>query len=230
MPVHALHSRIAFPPVEQAEADGLLAVGGDLSPARLVHAYSLGIFPWYGPGSPILWWSPNPRMVLFPSELHVPRSLRKHLQRQTFTVTLNQAFDQVIAACARTERADGVGTWIVPEMECAYCLLHAAGMAHSVEVWQAGQLVGGLYGVALGRIFFGESMFHTRANASKVALVHLTRHLLERGYLMLDCQQATAHMRRFGAREIQRREFMAILNEGLALPDLVGHFSGAGHE
>lgn len=225
MPVHALHPQIIFPPVEHAEPDGLLAVGGDLSPERLIHAYSKGIFPWYGPGSPILWWSPDPRLVLFPGELHIPRSLRKAMRKTSFYVSFDTAFVDVISRCAAIPRRDGPGTWLVPEMQHAYCLLHDAGLAHSVEVWEGGELVGGIYGVALGRIFFGESMFHLRTNASKIALVHLVRRLQRWDFQLLDCQQTTPHMQRFGAREIRRRDFMAILEDATLQPTIFGRWT-----
>ncbi|HDQ41403.1 MAG TPA: leucyl/phenylalanyl-tRNA--protein transferase [Desulfonatronum sp.] len=232
MPVHALGRQIAFPLVEMAEPDGLLAVGGDLSPARLIHAYTLGIFPWYGPGAPILWWSPDPRLVLFPEDLHIPRSLRRVLNSGRFCVTYDTCFDEVIAACANTSRRQGPGTWLVPEMQQAYCLLHQAGVAHSVEVWEKNDLVGGLYGLALGRAFFGESMFHARANASKVALVDLIGILRAWKFQLVDCQQTTEHMLRHGAREIPRQLFLKLLQQALEEPSLVGPWtdaSGGGH-
>lgn len=227
MPVYALGRQIAFPPVEMAELDGLLAVGGDLSPARLIHAYTLGIFPWYGPGSPILWWSPDPRLALFPEAFHVPRSLRRILNSRRFRITCDTCFAQVAVACAGMLRAQGPGTWLVPEMQQAYGLLHQAGLAHSVEVWEAGELAGGLYGIALGRIFFGESMFHTRPNASKVALVELMRLLKAWKFQLLDCQQTTAHMLRHGAREIPRSLFLKLLQQALEHPGVVGSWSDA---
>ncbi|SDB01748.1 leucyl/phenylalanyl-tRNA--protein transferase [Desulfonatronum thiosulfatophilum] len=225
MPVYALNHRIVFPPVENAEPDGLLAVGGDLTPERLFHAYSLGIFPWYAPGSPILWWSPDPRLVLFPEELHISSSLRKFLRRNAFQVSFDKAFKYVITRCATVPRPNGPGTWLVPEMRCAYIKLHEVGVAHSVEVWEGGELVGGIYGVALGRIFFGESMFHTRANASKVALIHLVQRLRRWDFQVLDCQQTTQHMLRFGAREIPRTQFMTILEETATLPTIFGKWA-----
>lgn len=198
----------AFPPIDAAldEPNGLLAAGGDLSPERLLAAYRLGIFPWFSSGQPILWWSPDPRMVLFVEEFRVRRSLRKLATQRRFDIGVDSAFRQVIEACARP-RADGGGTWITPAMIDAYCELHRLGHAHSVEAWQDGALVGGLYGVAIGRVFYGESMFARRANASKVALVHLIDVVSERAMPMIDCQQATAHLASFGARTIPRREF-----------------------
>ena len=173
MPVFVLSEELVFPPPRLAAADGLLAVGGDLSGERLLLAYRMGIFPWYSEGEPILWWSPDPRLVLYPREFRIPRSLAKVIRRGDFTVSMDQAFQDVIGECARVRRESGEGTWIVPEMLEAYCGLYRAGVAHSVEVWREGQLAGGLYGVALGRSFFGESMFTRVTNASKVALAAL---------------------------------------------------------
>jgi leucyl/phenylalanyl-tRNA--protein transferase len=222
MPIYALGSHLAFPRVEMAEPDGLLAVGGDLSPARLIQAYTQGIFPWYGPSSPILWWSPDPRPVLFPKDFHIPRSLRRVLNSRRFEVSYDTCFARVVAACADAVRPQGSGTWLVPEMQQAYYLLHQAGLAHSAEVWAGGELVGGLYGVALGRAFFGESMFHLRDNASKVALTDLVKRLRAWDFQLIDCQQATEHMIRHGAREIPRRLFMKLLHKALEYPSLVG--------
>ena len=212
-----------FPDVELAETepDGLLAVGGDLSLERLVNAYSRGIFPWYSSGQPILWWSPDPRLVLFPERLRVSRSLRKTLRRSTFSATLDYDFGGVIDACSEP-RADGYGTWLMPEMRDAYRRLHAHHLAHSVEVWSDGELVGGLYGVALGRVFFGESMFSRRTDASKVALVHLVNTLRAWGYRLIDCQVRTEHLVSMGAEEIARRDFTALLRTWQQLPGREG--------
>jgi len=215
MPVFRLSSNLTFPPPHLAIAEGLLAVGGDLSVERLVLAYSQGIFPWYAEDDPILWWSPDPRLVLYPAELHVSRSLRKVLRQQTFVVTLDQAFRRVIRACAGNRGPDHPGTWIVPEMMAAYEALHAAGLAHSVEAWQGDMLAGGLYGVSLGGVFFGESMFTRVSNASKVALVRLVAGLRRAGFRLIDCQVTTAHLMRLGAREISRTRFMNELQRGL---------------
>lgn len=203
-----------FPPVEHAlrDPDGLLAIGGDLSPERLLRAYRRGIFPWYGPGQPILWWSPDPRMVLEPAALKVSRSLRKTLRRQPYRITLDQAFTAVMRGCAGP-RGDAQGTWITSEMERAYLRLHELGYAHSVEAWQDADLVGGLYGVALGRVFFGESMFSRRRDASKVAFAQAVTQLRACGYRLIDCQVASQHLTRFGATLIPRREFIAQLNQ-----------------
>ena len=203
-----------FPPVETAlvEPNGLLAAGGDLSAERLLAAYRQGIFPWYAPGEPLLWWSPDPRMVLFPAELKVSRSLARTLKNADYQVRLDSAFDQVIAACA-APREEGGGTWISDEMQAAYLRLHDLGYAHSVETWsmEGGNsiLAGGLYGVAIGRVFYGESMFSRRTDASKIALAHLCRLLEQRGFAVIDCQMNTSHLASLGAREIPRREFVA---------------------
>lgn len=203
---------IAFPDVELAlrDPDGLLALGGDLSLPRLLAAYRSGIFPWYGPRQPILWWSPDPRLVLYPAALHVSRSLAKTLRSDRFRVTLDHDFAAVIRACA-APRPGQAGTWITPEMQAAYTALHAAGFAHSVECWLDGRLAGGLYGVALGRIFFGESMFARASDASKVAFVHLVRELERRDFRLIDCQVHTAHLASLGAAPLPRREFVRIL-------------------
>jgi leucyl/phenylalanyl-tRNA---protein transferase len=203
-----------FPPVEQAATDpnGLLAAGGDLSVSRLVEAYGSGIFPWFNEGQPILWWSPDPRMVLFPAELKVSRSLAKTLRTTRFEVRADTAFRAVMHNC-RMPRRDQAGTWITAPMVDAYSSLHRAGIAHSVETWLDGELVGGLYGVALGRAFFGESMFMRATDASKVALVTLVRQLEDWGFGLIDCQMNTAHLASFGAREIARAEFTRRLRE-----------------
>ena len=214
MPVFSLSDKLAFPPVHLATREGLLAVGGDLSPERLILAYKSGIFPWYNPGEPILWWSPDPRLVLFPRELHISRSLRRLLRKERFQVTFNTRFREVIAACAASRRPAGEGTWITREMEAAYCRLHDLGAAHSVEAWQAGRLVGGLYGIALGRCFFGESMFTRVSNASKIAFVTLVKRLETLGFEIIDCQVHTQHLVSLGAREIPRKEFLKWIKAG----------------
>ena len=198
-----------LPPFANAlrRPNGLLAAGGGLSVRRLVEAYGHGCFPWYSEGEPVLWWSPDPRMVLFPAELHVPRSLDRRLRRGDFRITADRAFAEVIAGCA--EPRDDGGTWITAEMIAAYERLHAAGYAHSVEAWQDGMLVGGLYGVGLGQAFFGESMFTRVPDASKAAFVTMVRVFVERGVGLIDCQMRTEHLARFGAREIPRPEFLA---------------------
>ncbi len=202
-----------FPDPSEAEREpnGLLAVGGDLSVPRLLTAYRSGIFPWYGAGQPILWWSPDPRTLLFPHRLRVSRSLRKTLAKGRFLATLDRDFDGVVAACAAPREGQD-GTWILPEMRRAYRRLHRLGFAHSVEVWAEGALVGGLYGVALGRAFFGESMFSRQSDASKVALVHLCHKLGEWGYRLIDCQLETEHLLRLGAEQVPRQGFQALLH------------------
>lgn len=208
-----------FPPVSKAlrSPNGLLCAGADLSPARLLDAYSRGIFPWFSEGEPILWWSPHPRMVLFPAELKVSRSLRKAVAKGIFETRFDTAFAEVMRACA--EPRDGqAGTWIVPEMVAAYTRLHELGFAHSVESWRDGRLAGGLYGILLGRVFFGESMFSRETDASKVALVKLVARLEALGVGLVDCQQATRHLASLGAREIPRREFAQRLAESIQYP------------
>ena len=200
-----------FPKPELAPADGLLMAGGDLAPERILRGYSQGIFPWYDEDSPILWWSPDPRCVLFPHKLHVGASLRRELRSGRFAYTVDTCFERVIRACAEVPRPGQDGTWIVPEMLEAYLRLHELGHAHSVEVWEGGELAGGLYGVKLGRVFFGESMFHTRPYASKAALVFLVERLVEQGVELVDCQQATPHMLRLGAEEIPRKDFLPLV-------------------
>lgn len=202
-----------FPPVSQAldEPNGLLAAGADLSPARLLAAYRSGIFPWFSPGEPILWWSPDPRLVLFPAELKISRSLAKTLRNADYQVKLDSAFSAVIQACATTPRPGQRGTWITPAMQTAYQRLHALGYAHSVETWRDGRLIGGLYGVALGRAFYGESMFSHARDASKIALAHLCRYLQAHNFGIIDCQMETAHLLSLGARPIPREAFVARL-------------------
>lgn len=202
-----------FPEVEQAlvEPNGLLAIGGNLSPERLIRAYHQGIFPWYSPGQPILWWTPNPRAVLYPAHLKIARSLKKILRKNPYRITMDQAFHPVIMGCA-APRPQADGTWITPRMMRAYLTLHEMGLAHSVEAWYDQQLVGGLYGVALGRVFFGESMFTRMSDASTIALVHLVRQLHCWGYALIDCQVYSPHFARLGAELIPRPEFIRLLN------------------
>jgi len=225
MPIHRLRREIAFPDPSLAEPDGLLAVGGDLSPQRLVAAYALGIFPWFHDETPILWWSPDPRLVLLPAELHVPRSLARTLRRGTYRLTADRAFEAVIRACARASRPGQDGTWITEGMVEAYVRLHALGLAHSFEAWEGEELAGGLYGVSLGAAFYGESMFARRPDASKAAFAAAVRHLAGRGVELVDCQQTTQHLLRFGAREISRAEFMRRLAAALTRPTLRGRWT-----
>ena len=204
-----------FPPLDGAldDPNGLLAAGGDLSAQRLVAAYRRGIFPWYSEGQPILWWSPNPRMVLYVNEFKLSRSLRRTIRQDIYEVRIDTAFRDVVEACAATPRTGQYGTWITPAMIDAYARLHALGYSHSVEAWFGGELVGGLYGLALGSVFFGESMFAHRTDASKVALASLIAVLRHQGVTLIDCQQETAHLASLGARPISRRQFAAHLAE-----------------
>lgn len=237
-----------FPPPHTATADGLLAIGGNLSRARLVAAYRRGIFPWYGPGQPVLWWSPDPRCVLLPGRFHASRRLQRTLRRGDFEFTLDTAFARVIGECAAPRRrpGDAVGggdgdnfrgdgdgdgdrphTWITAEMARAYTALHRAGLAHSAEVWRDGQLIGGLYGVALGGVFYGESMFSRARDASKIALARLVELLRAWNYTLIDCQVSSPHLLRLGAQELPRDEFMARLQAALALPGKPGSWRDA---
>lgn len=203
-----------FPPVHRAlrEPNGLLAAGGDLSQRRLIEAYRQGIFPWYSEGEPVLWWSPDPRMVLFPGEFSISRSLRKRLRSGTYEIRADTCFSEVMRACA-LPRDGQAGTWITHDIVAAYTALHTAGLAHSVETWVDGELAGGLYGVALGRVFYGESMFTRATDASKLALAHLARQLERWGFGVIDCQMKTTHLQSLGAREISRKQFLGMLSE-----------------
>jgi leucyl/phenylalanyl-tRNA---protein transferase len=215
-----------FPDVALAEKepDGLLAVGGDLTPQRLIQAYQLGIFPWFSEGEPILWWSPDPRTVLYPEKIKISRSLRKTLRKKLYNVTFDQSFEEVIHECA-APRDDSPGTWLVPEMIDAYCIQHKLGLAHSVEVWQDSKLVGGLYGMAIGRVFFGESMFSRASDSSKVALVYLSNQLKAWGFKMIDCQVYTRHLASLGAEEIPRQRFCNDLNHWTRQEGRVGSWA-----
>jgi leucyl/phenylalanyl-tRNA--protein transferase len=209
--MYYLSTTLFFPPVDQANRDGILAIGGDLSPERLQLAYKSGIFPWFEDGEPIMWWSPNPRMVLFLDELIVSKSMRNILNRNSFKVTFNQNFRDVISNCQNIERDGQNGTWITNDMIEAYCKMHELGIAKSVEVWQDEVLVGGLYGIDLGHIFCGESMFSKVSNASKVAFITLVHQLKVENYNLLDCQVYNPHLESLGCREIERVDFMKIL-------------------
>jgi leucyl/phenylalanyl-tRNA---protein transferase len=216
-------SNTAFPPVEFASPEGLLAVGGDLGVERLLEAYRRGIFPWYSEGQPILWWSPDPRAVLIPDEMKLSHSLRKTLRSGRFRVTFDTRFREVVQACAEPRRQNPTtGTWITAQMVEAYCQLHERGYAHSVEAWHDDQLAGGLYGVALGGAFFGESMFTRVSNASKAAFAALVRDIRGWGFSLIDCQVSSAHLQTLGARDIPRREFLRRLADALRQPDRVG--------
>ncbi|MGD9044438.1 MAG: leucyl/phenylalanyl-tRNA--protein transferase [Desulfobacterales bacterium] len=225
MAVYLLSNDLIFPSPQLASEEGLLAVGGDLSQERLELAYRMGIFPWYSENEPIMWWSPDPRLVLYPAELKVSKSLAKTIKKQLFEVTVDQAFESVIKACAHSRTRRKEGTWIVNDMVAAYCRLYESGLAHSVEAWQDGQLAGGLYGVSFGKCFFGESMFTRISNASKVAFVTLVEHLKALDFNLIDCQITTAHLLSFGAREISRARFQAELKQSLESPTLKGKWS-----
>ena len=214
MKAYCLPGQDAFPSLDQASDDGLLAVGGDLSPERLQCAYSRGIFPWFEQGQPILWWSPDPRCVLYPEKFNSSRSMRKSIRRESFSLSYDRAFESVIVACAAPRDAQG-GTWITPDMRKAYCALHELGCAHSVEVWQDDELVGGLYGVSLGRVFYGESMFSRVSQASKFALQSLCKKLQAEHYTLIDCQLESAHLLSLGAQVIPRAQFIEEMNLGL---------------
>ena len=211
MPLSILDKNLWFPPVNEALADGLLAIGGDLSVERLLLAYRKGIFPWFDGDIP-MWWCPNPRFVLFPDELRVSKSMKVLLKREIFEFTINKAFSQVIKACKEKERTDQNGTWITDDVEDAYNQLHNHGYAHSAEVWMNNELAGGLYGVRMGNVFFGESMFSHVSNASKYAFIKYVNHLTREGLQLIDCQVYTEHLESLGARMIDRNEFLACIN------------------
>lgn len=205
----------SFPPIEKADEDGLLAIGGDLKPERLLAAYRTGIFPWYNEGEPVLWWCPDPRFVLFPAELKVSSSMHKLLHKNFFHFTINKAFSQVIQLCKTTPRRGQYGTWITAAVQEAYTHLHQIGYAHSAEAWLHGELVGGLYGVRMGNIFFGESMFSRVSNASKFAFINYVQQLHSEGVVLIDCQVYTSHLESLGARMIARAEFMSMLQTNI---------------
>ncbi len=222
MPVFLLSDTIEFPPPHLASEEGLLAVGGDLTQKRLLLAYRMGIFPWFSNNEPILWWSPDPRLVLYPHEIKTSKTLKKIIKKEVFKVTMDLAFNEVINQCAQVRLKKNQGTWIIEDMIEAYCQLHESGFAHSVEVWRQGELVGGLYGVSLGKCFFGESMFTRISNASNIALVKLVEYLKELSFNMLDCQVPTEHLTRFGARQIPRIRFLNQLEKSLKAPTRKG--------
>ena len=225
MPIFLLSDEIKFPPPHLARKDGLLAVGGDLSQDRLLLAYKMGIFPWYLESEPILWWSPDPRLVLYPNEIKVSKSLKKILKNEIFSVTIDQTFDRVINCCAQVRLQKNEETWIDEDMIKAYCSLHESGFAHSVEAWYEGELAGGLYGVSLGRCFFGESMFTRISNASNVAFVFLAEYLKSLSFDIIDCQVSTEHLINFGAREIPRKDFLKQLEKALRFPTKRGRWA-----
>ncbi|MFN2357329.1 MAG: leucyl/phenylalanyl-tRNA--protein transferase [Desulfotignum sp.] len=215
MPLFRLSHQVEFPPAWLARSDGLLCIGGDLSWERLLLAYQNGIFPWFSESDPILWWSPDPRLVLLPSQVTISRSLRKKIKKNLFQITVDQAFEQTIKACAKPRKEPEEGTWLVEEMVDAYIDLHDRGYAHSVETWYQGELVGGLYGISLGCSFFGESMFSRKSDASKIALVALARHLDAHGFDLIDCQVTTDHLCQMGAVEIPRHQFLDMLHRSI---------------
>lgn len=215
MPIFQLTEQIQFPHPDYAEDNGLLAVGGDLSPERLIMAYSQGIFPWFSEGDPILWWFIKPRLVIFPDEFRIPKRLKRYTKTTSTIITYDKAFSQVISECAEIRTETGTETWISPGMREAYTTLHQLGFAHSVECWQNNLLVGGLYGIALDRVFFGESMFSRIKCGSQFALIALVQYLKERNFQLIDCQMTTNHLLRFGAREISGGEFQAHLKKNI---------------
>ena len=227
MPIVLLDENRDFPPVDRASSEGIVAVGGDLSPERLIRAYSLGIFPWYSAGEPIVWWSPDPRFVLFPDEIHVSRSMSRTLKKGQFRVTFDRDFRSVIDGCRRP-RAGEPCTWITAEMREAYCRLHDLGYAHSVEAWQGEQLTGGLYGVSLGAVFFAESMFFRTSNASKAALIALSRYLGQQGFPLIDCQVYSRHVASLGGRMIPRRRYVEIVEQEACRQVPVGRWKAGG--
>lgn len=222
MAIYLLTDEVGFPDPHLASDDGLLAMGGDLSPERLILAYASGIFPWYSEGEPILWWSPNPRMVVYPQKFKVSKSLRQLIKRQTFEVRIDTHFEMVIHECAKMERENQEGTWITPEMEAAYLKLHKAGFAHSFETYLQGELVGGLYGISIGKAFFGESMFHQVSNASKVAYYHLVQFALQHDFQVIDAQQETDHLKSLGGELMERSDFLSLLDQVIASPTIRG--------
>lgn len=225
MPVFALTDELVFPDPSLAEPDGLLALGGDLRPERLLLAYARGIFPWNSEDEPLLWWSPSPRAVLTPAEIRVPRSLAKAIRRRPYRITLDMAFESVIKACAEAPRPGHPGTWITPAIQTAFAGLHRRGLAHSVEAWDGDTLVGGLYGLALGAVFCGESMFTRADDAAKIAFVALTEQLRRWDFTLLDCQVESEHLRRFGALPLPRDAFLARLAAAVASPWRIGAWS-----
>lgn len=226
MPIFLLGDEPVFPPAQLASDEGIIAAGGDLSPQRLLNAYTSGIFPWYSEGDPILWWSPDPRMILSPKEIHISRSMKKFLKKSPFHFSFDSSFGHVLEHCA--DPRDGqLGTWITREMKAAYVYLHELGFAHSMEVWQEDKLVGGLYGVSLGKCFFGESMFSLQTNASKFGIITLARLLQEKEFLMIDCQVPSGHLRTMGAKEIPRVEFLKLLERGLDYETIPGKWDSA---
>ena len=222
MPVYQLNRAHVFPDPREAHSSGIIAVGGDLHPERVLQAYYAGIFPWYSEDSPLYWYSPDPRFLLQTDSLKLQRSLKKRIRRGDYRITLDTAFDRVLQGCATVDRPDQDGTWLTQPLQSAFRVLHTHGFAHSVEAWRGDELVGGLYGVTIGRIFCGESMFATASDASKVAFAHLVRQLERWQYPVVDCQVHTPHLERFGAREVPREHFLAVLHELRTQPGIPG--------
>ena len=220
MPLFRLSERLDFPPAWLARSDGLLCIGGDLSAQRILLAYEKGIFPWFSENEPILWWSPDPRLVLFPENIKVSRSLKKTIKKNTFHLTMDHAFEETILSCAKPRRKEYAGTWLVEEMIEAYIQLHKLGYAHSIETWKDDRLVGGLYGICLGGIFFGESMFSFEDDASKTALTALASHLEQHRFDLIDCQVTTNHLLSMGATEISRNTYLDIIQRSIKRTDL----------
>lgn len=214
MPIFRLSEDLIFPHPSLSEEDGLLAIDGDLSPERLILAYSNGIFPWFSDEEPILWWSPNPRCVIYPKDIKISHSMKKLLKKNTYKITFDTCFRDVISNCGNLRKESG--TWITNDMIEAYCKLHELGYAHSVEGWYEGELVGGLYGISIGKCFFGESMFSTMDNASKAAFITLCKKLEEREFIMIDCQVHSKHLESLGAVDISREEFLKLLKKGIS--------------
>ncbi len=226
--MNIVDNSISFPHPDTTHENGVLAIGGDLSPERLLLAYQYGIFPWYNVGEPVVWWHPDPRFVLYPSEVKVDKSMRSYFNQEKYRVTFDKDFKKVVTQCRKTKRSDGLGTWISEDILMAYTDLHELGYAHSVEVWDGDDLVGGLYGVSLGKIFYGESMFSKSNNSSKVALITLARLLERRGYFLIDCQIANPHLERMGGRFISRTDFMADLRNNIFHDTWQGSWSELG--
>ncbi len=224
MAVYQLPREPIFPHPDEATPDGLLGIGGDLSPRRLVAAYASGIFPWYNNDDPILWWSPDPRMIIYPDKFKLAKSLRQRINKKQFNIRIDFAFEEVIEQCKTVKRKDANGTWITNEMADAYIRLHQMGIAHSVETWEGNKLVGGLYGVSLGSVFFGESMFHKRTDASKVAFYHLTVLAQKIGFEFIDCQVSNEHLLSLGAEEIPRDNFLDMLDNAMVAETLQGNW------
>jgi len=220
MPLFRLSERLDFPPAWLARSDGLLCIGGDLSAQRILFAYENGIFPWFSENEPILWWSPDPRLVLFPENINISKSLKKTIKKNFFRLTMDHAFEETILSCAKPRRKEYAGTWLVEEMIEAYLHLHKLGYAHSVETWKEDQLVGGLYGISMGGIFFGESMFSFETDASKIALTALARHLEQHGFDLIDCQVTTNHLLSMGATEISRNAYLDMIQRSIKRKDI----------